>query len=194
MARLLLVASLFFAGCATVGELGPRVPAPTLPPIGHFTLNGRIGVQLEDRGFSGGVRWTHAAAGDDLWILTPLGQAIAHIEGDGSSLTLTTSDQKTYRARSAAELTRQALGWELPLAGLRHWVTGRSDPRTPAQVSYDPAGRIARLWQDGWEIEYLAFTDTSSGALPRTLAAQRQGLRIRLTVDGWRFDPAPGAP
>lgn len=185
---------LLLAGCATVGELGPRVPAPVLPPIEHFTLDGRIGVQFEGEGFSGGVRWTHAALRDELWILTPLGQAVAHIEGDGTGLTLTASDQKTYRAPTAAALTRQALGWELPLAGLRHWVTGRSDPRTPAQVSYDPAGRIARLWQDGWEIEYLAFADTASGLLPRTLAAQRQGLRIRLAVDGWRFDPVPRAP
>lgn len=175
-------AALLLVACASLPEPvgGPPNTAEA------FFLTGRIGVRHGEEGFNGGVRWTHTSARDELWILSPLGQAVARVTGAGGAVTLVTSEGREYQAADAAILTREVLGWELPLGGLVYWTMGRPDPASPAEARYDGAGRLTSLVQDGWEIRYLAYTDQpGGGSLPRTLSARRGALEIRLTIDQW---------
>src|SRR5262245_28386486 len=80
-----------------------------------FDLMGRVVVNHEGRAFSGGVRWEHTAERDEIWLLTPVGQALAHIVGDAQGATYTGADRTRQSARDIASLTRRALGWELPI-------------------------------------------------------------------------------
>ena len=56
------------AACATPG-LPP--PAPSA-----FDLSGRVLVGYDGRAFSSGLRWQHVPHRDEIWLLTPLGQAL----------------------------------------------------------------------------------------------------------------------
>ncbi|GIX27786.1 MAG: hypothetical protein KatS3mg123_1667 [Burkholderiales bacterium] len=175
-------AALLLAACASLPEPAGGPPAT----MDAFFLAGRIGVRHGEEGFNGGVRWTHTPARDELWIVSPLGQAVARVTGAGGAVTLVTSEGRAYQAADAASLTREVLGWELPLGGLAYWATGRPDPASPGEARYDGAGRLMSLVQDGWEIRYLAYADEAEGrALPRTLSARRGELEIRLTIDQW---------
>lgn len=175
-------AALLLAACASLPE-----PAGGPPDtLAAFSLAGRIGVRHGGEGFNGGVRWTHTPARDELWIVSPLGQAVARVTGADGAVTLITSEGRVYQAADAASLTREVLGWELPLGGLAYWATGRLDPASPGEARYDGAGRLMSLVQDGWEIHYLAYAGEAEGnALPRTLSARRGELEIRLTIDQW---------
>jgi outer membrane lipoprotein LolB len=182
----LLVLLAALAGCATLPP--PGVAPPPAPPQ-NFELDGRVGVRHDDQGFNGGVRWIHDRGEDEVWLLSPLGQAVARVTARPGQVTLVTADRQTFQAADASRLTRDALGWELPLAGLRYWVAGFPQPGRPATTRYGEAGRLERLLQDGWRIDYTEFTEAEGHALPRSLVAVREGLEIRLTVDRWRLAP-----
>lgn len=151
-----------------------------------FFLAGRLGVRHGEEGFNGGVRWTHTPARDELWIVSPLGQAVARVTGASGAVTLVTSEGRVYQAADATSLIREVLGWELPLEGLAYWATGRPDPASPGEARYDDAGRLMSLVQGGWEIRYFAYAAApQGGTLPRSLSARRGELEIRLTIDQW---------
>ena len=167
------------------GERVPRAAA--------FDLVGRVAVAYDGRAFSSGLRWQHLVQQDEIWLLTPTGQALAHILADASGATLTGADQKQYHAGDAESLTRRALGWELPLARLRWWVRGESVPGAPvAEEVRDQQGRLVRLQQDGWHITFVHAAANDQGGLPQRLELTREGHRIRLVIDNWR--PGGDAP
>ncbi|HEV8644567.1 MAG TPA: lipoprotein insertase outer membrane protein LolB [Burkholderiales bacterium] len=170
------------AGCAA-----PRAPQ-ALPAsnvgIDTFSLTGRVAVRLEQRGYSAKLIWRHAAAGDRLLLLSPVGSVIAELEADASGAMLTTGDNKVYRSGDVQALTREVLGWDLPLEGLQHWVVGRVEPELPVQAEErDARGRLTRLTQNDWRISFLAFAGDSVLPTRMTLAYDR--LSLRLIIDRW---------
>ena len=170
------------AGCAA-----PRAPQ-ALPAsnagIDTFSLTGRVAVKLEQRGYSVKLSWRHAAAGDRLRLLSPVGSVIAEIEADASGAMLTTGDKKVYRSGDVQALTREVLGWDLPLEGLRHWVVGRAEPVLPVQAEQrDVRGRLTTLTQNDWRISFLAYAGDS--ALPARMALAYDRLSLRLIIDRW---------
>lgn len=176
------------AACATF------VPDTRIPPAvsAPFDLSGRVLVSHDGRAFSSSLRWQHHAAGrDEIWLLSPVGQTLAYIAGEADGATLTAADQKQYRAAGVESLTRQALGWELPLARLQYWVQGRAAPSSaPDAVERDAGGRLTALTQDGWHIVFVNYPPAEHGGLPRRLDLSSGLYEIRLVIDGWRRDSA----
>jgi outer membrane lipoprotein LolB len=170
------------AGCAA-----PRAPQ-ALPAsnagIDTFSLTGRVAVKMEQRGYSAKLIWRHAAAVDRLRLLSPVGSVIAEIEADASGAMLTTGDKKVYRSSDVQALTREVLGWDLPLEGLQHWVLGRAEPVLPVHAEQrDVRGRLTRLTQNDWRISFLAYAGDS--ALPARMALAYDRLSLRLIIDRW---------
>ena len=173
-------AALLCAGCAMFTP-GVRVPAAE-----PFDILGRMLASNDGRAFSANFRWRQAAAENEIWLMSPIGQTLAYIAADANGATLTAADQQEYRAVSVEGLTRQALGWPLPLAQLQHWIRGGTvpDSATPA-VTRDSRGRLLLLEQEGWRIRYT-YPETGDGILPRQLELTQAGQRIRMVIDEWR--------
>ncbi|MBI3529841.1 MAG: outer membrane lipoprotein LolB [Betaproteobacteria bacterium] len=172
------------AGCASTR------PAQVLPAsnvsISAFSLNGRVAVKLDDRGYTASLRWRHSAMRDSLRLLSPLGSVVGEIEADSDGATLTTGDKKVHRSNDVQSLTREVLGWDLPLAGLRYWVTGRADPGSPVQAqSRDDNERLKSLTQNDWRIAYIEYFGDS--ALPARLSLAYDRLNLRLIVEHWEL-------
>lgn len=175
---------LLLGGCAVM-----RAPQP-LPAsaagIEAFALSGRVAVKVERRGYSASLRWRHTAAGDSVRLLSPLGTVIAELESDVRGAILTTGDRKVHRSEDVQALTREILGWDLPLDGLQHWVLGRADPRMPiADEERDARERLTMLAQNEWRIVYLEYAGDSG--LPARMALVHDRLSMRLLVDQWDF-------
>lgn len=180
------VSAALLAACATV------TPDPQPSPAAAFDMVGRVLVSGEGRAFSSSLRWRHDAGNDELWLMSPVGQTLAHILADAAGATLTTPDQQEYRAQSAESLTRRALGWPLPLGGLRYWIQAVLAPGDSATlVNRDNAGRLLLIEQDGWSVRYAYPERPASSALPRQLDLARGEQRIRLVIDTWRSGDAP---
>ena len=177
---LALAAALALAACAA---LAPPPPASQAP----FDIVGRVAVNSEGRSFSSNMRWQHAGGRGELWLLSPLGQTIAHIASDADGATLTASDKQQYRAASVEALTQQALGWELPLSRLTWWVRGEPVPgAAPTRMERDERGRLVSLVQDGWQIAYTHYPPGEHGGSPRRLDLKSGAQDIRLLIDNWR--------
>jgi outer membrane lipoprotein LolB len=179
-----LAAALTVAGCAALPpDTGGPGEAPSMP----FDLSGRVLVSYDGRAFSSGLRWQHGPGRDEIWLLTPVGQTLAHIVNEADGATLTGADQRQYRAASVDSLTRQGLGWELPLARLQYWVRGEIAPGSaPGVVERDANQRLIRLEQDGWRVVFANYPVEEHGGLPRRLDLARDTHEIRLVIDAWR--------
>jgi outer membrane lipoprotein LolB len=155
-----------------------------------FDLVGRVAVNHEGRAFSGGVRWEHTAERDEIWLLTPVGQALAHIVGDAQGgATYTGADRSRHSARDIASLTRRALGWELPIEHLSWWVQGAIAPAAVIQhVERDEHERLVLLAQEGWRIAYIHYPPTEYDGRPRRLDIANGAQEVRFIIDSWRRD------
>lgn len=173
-------AALLCAACAMF------TPGANVPAAESFDILGRVLASGEGRAFSANFRWRHAAADNEIWLMTPVGQTLAYIAADANGATLTAADQQEYRALSVEGLTRQALGWPLPLAQLQHWIRGGTVPDSAVvAVTRDARGRLSLLEQEGWRIRYT-YPETGDGILPRQLELTQGGQRIRMVIDEWR--------
>lgn len=176
-------AALLFAGCAPLsGSIAPSSP---------FDLLGRVLAGADGRAFSAGFRWRHEMQSNEIWLMSPTGTTLAYISSDAAGATLITADQQEYRAFSAEGLTRQALGWALPLAQLQYWVRGEMVPDVAAEaVERDVRGRLVRLDQAGWSLRFAYPEVPAQSALPRRLDLEQAGQRIRMVIDEWREQAA----
>ena len=180
----------FLVGCCVVTLLAacatqpPELPPGVAPQVDQFELSGRVAVKLEGRGYSARLRWRHVGDSDTLWIYSPVGSTIATLTADGELATLVTSKQETYQSTDVQSLTRQVLGWDLPLAGLKYWVLGRVDPGLPVEsIDRDERFRIQRLVQAGWDVDFAAYE--KDGTLPSSMILRFEELRLRLLIDRW---------
>lgn len=177
-------------GCAAL----PAAPAAAVTQrdtLDDFALEGRFSLRHEDKNYSGRLSWRHQGANNELLLASPFGQGIAQITTSAFGARLTTSDGQVYAAADSELLTRQVLGYPLPLAQLTDWVRGR---RGAGAVDLDAQGRPLHLRHDGWRIDY-DYDSSDAQALPSRLFAERaDGLELRLRIDEWTALPTAEDP
>lgn len=192
---LLLGAILAVPGCASIPPaIAPSTPEvhqqhlATLAGINQFSLNGRIGVQTDSKGFSGSAKWQHTPRQDSISLFSPLGSQVAAIERNSENVSLVTNDNKRYEAVDTETLTEQNLGWRLPMNGLSDWVLGRPGKEPVEAVQWDDAGRLVKLSQDGWDIEYGQYTPVNDYQLPTRITLRNASrLTLKLIVQQWQL-------
>jgi len=182
------------AACVTAP---PRAPTPSalawsqrlaaLQAISRFSLQGRLAATNGSEGFSAGLRWQQQAAQASIDLSAPLGFGAAHIEQTAQGLRLTTSKGETLDDAAAADQLRATIGFDPPLASLRYWILGASDPASVAQEVLDPAGRLAHLEQNGWQVDYADYAPVQQQWLPQRLTATRGALRLRVLIEHWQL-------
>lgn len=180
-----MLLTLSLVGCASIQPLPRSEVEQSLPST--WTLQGRIGIQSSEQSVSGQVLWQHRDEIDEILVTSPLGQGVARIVRSPAGVALDLPNQPTRRAPDADTLTREALGYVLPVAGLTWWVQARPDPGDPFEATRDAVGRLAQLRQNGWVIDYLQYADDMP-THPRKLAVSREGLEIRLVADSWQTE------
>ena len=196
-------AGLLLTGCAAIQPITQPSGSPaaayqqhlaSLADIKQFKLHGRIGVQTEGKGFSGTTHWQHDDAGDNIVLFSPLGGQVAAIKTTTTGVELVTSDGKSFSAKDAETLTLQNLGWGLPMQGLTDWVLGRpASGSNASDMIWDSAGRLTKLKQDGWEIEYADYVDVSGQQLPGKINLRNPRLYLKLVIEQWEITPSTQA-
>ena len=158
----------------------------TTPSV-DFGFMGRVLVKGGDKGFSGGIRWSHDNTVDNIHLLSPFGQVVAEIKSSEGVALLTTSEQRIYRATNVENLIKKVLGWRLPILGLQYWVRGVNAPKTESEIDRDADGRIIGIRQDGWMIIYTSYFPSKliKTERPRVLVLERSNLKIKLVIDNW---------
>ncbi len=173
------------AACAGPGT--QLVEAPILLPraaVRDFSLEARFSVTHERERHSGRLSWRHDAGVDALQIASPFGQVLADIRIDDQQARLITSDRQVFEAADVQQLTREVLGYPLPIDRLSGWVLGRAGKN--ARVQTDTLGRPQDIEDGDWSITY-AYDGDAADALPGLMAVTRAGgPELRLRIEEWR--------
>ena len=148
-----------------------------------FEAFGRVYVRYGPRAFSGTLRWRHAARADEVWLGGPLGQTAAHLVRDGSGAVLTTADQQVYRSTSIDALTREGLGWTLPLADLSYYVLGKVPQYAAPSAERDASGRLVSAVRDGWTVRWTPLAQVQGSERLWRIDLVKDEVEIRFVLD-----------
>ncbi len=150
----------------------------------RWTVQARMAA--EGRGWSGSLRWQQQGEYLDLHVSGPLGVGGLRARGTLSRVQVETNTE-SFSTDNPEAVFRERVGWPLPVRGLRWWALGLPDPKTTARTVLDPAGRLARLEQHGWRVDYPEYQSASAGELPRRILLTNGEVSIRVVIDSWKF-------
>lgn len=186
-AALLASSALLLSACA-VAPTSPTTVAPARAALDAFAMEGRFSLRNADKNYAGRLSWRHSAGRDELLLSSPLGQGMVEIVSEPGGARLTANDGKSYSAADAETLTRDVLGYPLPLAQLTDWVRGRL--RDAEESTVDAQGRPQSQRAAMWRIEY-GYDNDDPAAPPVRIFAERigGGLELRLRIDEWSLLP-----
>jgi len=188
-------------GCAAL--IPPPTPAPAAAAQAQrlyrdsIELSGRLSVQYQrggaDESLHGSFTWSQTPQRTLLTLLSPLGQTLAVIEVQADGATLTQAGQPPQAAPDADTLVQTALGWPLPVAGLRDWLQGfATDARGHKWVAPAQPGSAVST-ANGWRIAYPSWEeiDASGAVRPRRIDLARQTAQagpvaLRIVIDNWQ--------
>ena len=188
-----LLAFALLTGCAVSPTLSPEAAKAwtarqtVLRNLTQWNATGRIGVINGVDGWHAGFQWAQQDSGYRIDLIGPLGQGRIRVEGDERMVRIQTADGRTQTAPNPDALLEQAVGAQLPVNGLRYWIRGLPEPGATPTLQTDTEGRLIRLEQNGWVIEYPAYAYAAplSLELPERIVARRQDLSVKLIIEDW---------
>ena len=175
-------------GCAslTPPPVSAHLPPPSLPTFQRFWLDARLSIHVERynqaaQQASGQLLWRHLEGGDQIRVLSPLGQIMAELRSGPDGVVATLANGRQFQATTLNELVAQSLGYALPLESLSDWLAGRGSAR--ATVVRDDQQRPVAL-QDGlWRVSYRY---AEGSVLPSSLTVDSEaGIHLRVLVNRW---------
>ena len=180
-----VLAAALLAGCATPPPASSNRVAPYSESI---ELSGRISVNYQKDGknesLSGKFNWQQSAARTGVSLASPLGQTIAVIEVTPGVARLTQGGQPPREAADIDALSAQALGWPLPVSGLRDWLQGHAVSLDGSRFRASPQHNSVTT-RDGWRVNFVAWQDEAAQLpQPKRIDAERAGqVAIRIVID-----------
>lgn len=196
-----LLVPLLLVGCATVVPPTASDPAAveqaaSRPYRDKISIGGRLSVRYQQNGndeaIHGSFNWDQSADRTLVTLFSPLGQTIALIEITPTVSTLTQAGQAPRTANNVDDLVSRALGWPLPVSGLRNWLQGFAIDAEGRRFVASPLQNAANVTeQDGWRIHYAAWQDDAGQIRPRRIdlersTAQAGNVAIRIVLDSWQ--------
>ena len=187
----LLAIAAVLAGCATTGA---NLSTSTVGAYrDSIDLSGRLSVNYQKDGrpesVTGNFNWTQRPGRIDVSLASPLGQTIAAITVTPESATLTQAERAPRVAKDIDALSAQALGFSLPVAGLRDWLQGYATDANGKRFVASPVNNSVNT-NDGWRLRFVSWQDDKAAQpLPRRIDAERDAtatsdeLAIRIVID-----------
>lgn len=166
-----------------------------------LAFSGRVALSKGREGGSGRLEWHQRGDAYRVVLSAPVTRQSWSLTGGPAGARIDGLDGGPREGADAGLLLWEATGFEIPVMALAAWAAGtRADPARfgEASVAFDAAGRLVRLRQDGWTIDYVAWQPedpdaaADAPALPLRIEARRDDARVRLIVDAWTLGADAG--
>lgn len=196
---LILLLSLSLLACTTAPsrpaaehpEQAWQAHRATLVMLQQWQLVGRLAIQTENEGWHATINWLQQQQEYDIRLIAPLGQGTIQLYGNDKQVVLSSGEGEQTLANDPEALLYQEFGWRVPVASLRYWVLGLPAPGA-AQRELDDYGRLTRLFQNNWEIQFHDYEKQGAWELPGRIFINNHRAKVRLVVSRWDLTPAMG--
>jgi outer membrane lipoprotein LolB len=192
MRYLILVFTLLLGACQTAPSM--KTSSNAAPYYKAISLSGRLSVSYQQQGkaqsLQGKFTWDQTANTTSIALFTPLGQTIAQIMIEPDRAMLQQTGEALRIANDVNALTSDALGWPLPVHGLKEWLQGfytNSLGQQQVIVRDAQSGFI----DNGWEVQYMLWQEDASGyRIPKRIdlkhLSKRHGeINLKIVLDSW---------
>lgn len=194
---------LWLAACAMHAPR-PSLPAVAGDPAAHqqrraaalagrpaWALAGRVALSNGRDGGSGRIDWNQDGPRYEVSLSAPVTRQSWRLRGEPGQALLEGLDGGPRHGADARRLLLEATRWDIPVEALAAWVRGvRADEDIfgEAGIVFGDDGRLSRLTQDGWTIDYGDWQAVPGqpAELPHRLTATRGEAKVRLVVDAWQ--------
>jgi outer membrane lipoprotein LolB len=157
----------------------------------QWGFQGRLSLDDGQDGGSGRLDWQTEGERSQLDFRGTLGRGAWRLSMQPGQASLQRADGSRAEASSVEQLVLSEVGWYVPVEALGWWVRGLRAPGPSQQIEFDAAGRIVRLAQAGWTIEFERYRAVAGTELPGRIEAVRGELRLKLVAARWT---APAGP
>lgn len=201
---LIIIFVSLISGCATA----PSPPAADLDPawqarqaalmtVTAWQLRGRLAVRAGEQGAHATLNWKRDGERHRLDFTGPLGRGHLRLTRDSQGAELRDAGKRVWRAADAGRLLYRATGWIVPLDDMNYWVLGLPAPGPAPEQQLDEQGRLKRLAQSGWDIQFLEYARHGDLDLPSRMFITRQDnhaeagpaagetIEVRLSIERW---------
>jgi len=195
LSAMLAVACL--AACSPVGTRKPESPVlesayqrheAQVGAVEDWELDGRLALSDGKEGGSGVLSWIQEGDTSKLAFRGTMGRGAWQLEADGSGAVLELANGEVYRDASVAELVRKRVGWKVPVDALQWWVRGLASPGKLESRELDETGKLVRLEQSGWTVNFSQYRDEGEAWMPGKLNARRENYTVKVVVKNWRIN------
>jgi outer membrane lipoprotein LolB len=141
-----------FAGCASVRPANDLFAGAQDGDATITRYQGRFSARYmqgdAQQSAVGSFLWRERGTDVQLELMSPLGQTLAIVSQSERGATLELPNQAPRRAPEVDTLMQDALGFSLPVSGLRDWLR-------------DAQARPETIEQNGWTVRYVSWSDDS---------------------------------
>jgi outer membrane lipoprotein LolB len=200
---MLLILPTWLSACAMLEPqpgpgAAPAVPAAARPYHASLDIAGRLSVRYQQNGAEqavhGSFTWVQTPESTNVTLLSPLGQVLAMITVAPNAAILRMAGQPARTADDVDALAAQALGWPLPVSGLRDWLQGYAVDKDGARFIATPPAPATVVTRDGWRVTYASWSDEADRTAqnhPRRIDLERNtaaagNVAIRIVIDDWQ--------
>ena len=164
-------------------------PEYTTEDLQQWQVQGKLGIRVP--GDSGSVYFNWKQGNDDfaIHLSGPLGQGSSWLHGNEHRVSLQQGNREPVYADNMEALMHSTLGWALPVSELYFWIRGIPAPDIAVtHQAYNDANRLVQLQQQGWQLTFERYRQTSNLHLPGKLIAKRDNIKLTFIIKNWTLD------
>lgn len=154
----------------------------------RWTISARLSVRMDNRAWSGSLRWRQSPEDFVFTVYAPLGQGALQLKGDNQAVRFRSADGRDFLAEDLPTMVRDELGFDLPVISLRDWIRGLPARSGGAFIRRGQDQEIRSIKQGEWTVEYRSYQTLAGQIIPRKMRVYNDSYELRIVVYDWRVE------
>lgn len=186
-----MFALILLAGCAGTERMDAPVNAAweqrqqVLNELEEWSIQGSLHVRDNQDSQSARIRWWQQQESFQVNLWGTFNIGATEISGTAERVTVTQAGEPPFISEEPEMLFYEQLGFELPIHYLHYWIKGMPFPDVDAALTFGELNQVTSLNQNGWQVQYLAYTNYGLASLPTRIRLSKSPLRLDLVRLDW---------